>query len=101
MRTAGPDRSFNNRGSRSMKIGMGLMLLMAAAAMRPVALVGAGNAEKPRQAGLYFSSMQFLGKTPQNFSINEGYEFLTVIETLLGWILMALFLVTMSRVMLR
>lgn len=49
----------------------------------------------------YFSSMQFLGKTPQNFSINEGYEFLTVIETLLGWILMALFLVTMSRVMLR
>jgi len=49
----------------------------------------------------YFSSMQFLGKTPQNFSIAEGYEFFTVIETLLGWILMALFLVTMSRVMLR
>ncbi len=49
----------------------------------------------------YFSSMEFLGKTPQNFSITEGYEILTVIETLLGWILMALFLVTMSRVMLR
>jgi uncharacterized protein YjbI with pentapeptide repeats len=49
----------------------------------------------------YFSSMEFLGKTPQNFSINEGYEILTVMETLLGWLLMALFLVTLSRVMLR
>ncbi|MFZ3148957.1 MAG: pentapeptide repeat-containing protein [Methanothrix sp.] len=49
----------------------------------------------------YFSSMEFLGKTPQNFSIIEGYEVLTVIETLLGWLLMALFLVTLSRVMLR
>ncbi|HPT38481.1 MAG TPA: pentapeptide repeat-containing protein, partial [Methanothrix sp.] len=49
----------------------------------------------------YFSSMEFLGKTPQNFSIIEGYEALTVIETLLGWLLMALFLVTLSRVMLR
>jgi len=49
----------------------------------------------------YFSSMQFLGKTPQNFSIIAGYELLTVIETLLGWLLMALLLVTLSRVMLR
>jgi len=49
----------------------------------------------------YFSSMQFLGKTPQNFSIVEGYEILTVMETLFGWLLMALFLVTLSRVMLR
>jgi hypothetical protein len=49
----------------------------------------------------YFSSMEFLGKSPQNFSIIEGYEVLTVIETLLGWLLMALFLVTLSRVMLR
>ena len=49
----------------------------------------------------YFSSMQFLGKTPKNFSITEGYEFLTVMETLMGWLLMALFLVTLSRVMLR
>ncbi len=49
----------------------------------------------------YFSSMQFLGKTPQNFSINEGYEIMTVMETLMGWLLMALFLVTLSRVMLR
>ncbi|MDD1726949.1 MAG: hypothetical protein CG443_634 [Methanosaeta sp. ASP1-1] len=49
----------------------------------------------------YFSSMQFMGKTPQNLSINEGFEFVTVMETLLGWLLMALFLVTLSRVMLR
>jgi uncharacterized protein YjbI with pentapeptide repeats len=49
----------------------------------------------------YFSSMEFLGKSPQNFSIIEGYEVLTVVETLMGWLLMALFLVTLSRVMLR
>ena len=49
----------------------------------------------------YFSSMEFLGRSPQNISIVEGYEFLTVIETLIGWLLMALFLVTMSKVMLR
>ena len=49
----------------------------------------------------YFSSMQFLGRTPQNISVVEGYEFLTVIETLAGWLLMALFLVTLSKVMLR
>ena len=41
----------------------------------------------------YFNSMQFMGKTPQNFSISEGFEFVTVFETLLGWLLMALFLV--------
>lgn len=49
----------------------------------------------------YFSSMQFLGKTPQNFTIVKGFEVLTVMENLLGWLLMALFLVTLSRVMLR
>jgi hypothetical protein len=50
---------------------------------------------------VYFSSMEFLGRSPQNISLVEGYEFLTVVETLLGWLLMALFLVTMSKVMLR
>ena len=49
----------------------------------------------------YFSTMEFMGRSPQNLNILEGYEFLTVIETLLGWLLMALFLVTLSRVMLR
>ena len=49
----------------------------------------------------YFSSMWFLGRAPQNISIVEGFEFLTVFETLAGWLLMALFLVTMSKVMLR
>jgi hypothetical protein len=42
-----------------------------------------------------------MGRSPQNLNILEGYEFLTVIETLLGWLLMALFLVTLSKVMLR
>ncbi len=49
----------------------------------------------------YFSTMEFLGRTPQNLSIAGAYEYLTVIETLLGWLLMALFLVTLSKVMLR
>ena len=49
----------------------------------------------------YFSSMVFMGRNPQNLSISEGFKFLTVIESLLGWLLMALFLVTLSKVMLR
>lgn len=49
----------------------------------------------------YFSSMEFLGRSPQNLHILGAYEYLTVIETLMGWILMALFLVTLSKVMLR
>ncbi|OPY50682.1 MAG: hypothetical protein A4E48_01784 [Methanosaeta sp. PtaU1.Bin060] len=49
----------------------------------------------------YFSSMQFLGKNPENLHIVEGYEYLTVMESLVGWILMALFLITMSKVILR
>jgi hypothetical protein len=49
----------------------------------------------------YFSSMEFLGRSPQNLHILSGYEYLTVLETLVGWLLMALFLVTLSKVMLR
>jgi hypothetical protein len=50
----------------------------------------------------YFSSMEFLGRSPpQNLHILGSYEYLTVIEALTGWILMALFLVTLSKVMLR
>lgn len=47
---AGPGRSFNDRENRSMKFGMGFMVLMAAAATHPFALVGAVNAENPQQA---------------------------------------------------
>lgn len=50
---------------------------------------------------LYFSAMEFLGRTPQDLIIDEAFKSLTVIETLLGWLLMALFLVTLGKVMLR
>lgn len=53
------------------------------------------------QDAFYFSCMQFLGKTPQNLHIVEGYRYVTVFEALMGWILMALFLVTLSKSMLR
>jgi uncharacterized protein YjbI with pentapeptide repeats len=62
---------------------------------------GSGRSSVSLGDTLYFSSMEFLGRTPQNLDIVEGYEYLTVMETLMGWLLMALFLVTMSKVMLR
>ena len=68
--------------------------LQPAAAAHGVASISINDA-------FYFSSMEFLGRSPQNIGISEGFEFLTVIETLAGWLLMALFLVTMSKVMLR
>ncbi len=49
----------------------------------------------------YFSTMEFLGRSPQNLLIDGAYEYLTVSETLVGWLLMALFLVTLSKTMLR
>lgn len=49
----------------------------------------------------YFSTMEFLGRSPQNLVVDGAYEYLTVIETLVGWLLMALFLVTLSKTMLR
>jgi uncharacterized protein YjbI with pentapeptide repeats len=68
-----------------------------------------GSAIQPNQThpisvkdAFYFSSMEFLGRAPpQNLHILGGYEYLTVVEALTGWILMALFLVTLSKVMLR
>jgi hypothetical protein len=96
------------RPSHTILLSLAIILLFAG-------IFWAGNALQPDAANahsqvkaiisesdaFYFSSMEFLGKTPLNFSIVEGYEVLTVIETLLGWLLMALFLVTLSRVMLR
>lgn len=49
----------------------------------------------------YFSTMVFLGRSPQSLMVNGSYEYLTVVETLIGWLLMALFLVTLSKTMLR
>lgn len=49
----------------------------------------------------YFSTMEFLGRSPQNLIVDGSYEYLTVTETLVGWLLMALFLVTLSKTMLR
>lgn len=93
------------RPSHTMLLSLGLIILFTA-------IYWGGNALQPSASAnpestitlndaFYFSSMWFLGRAPQNISIIEGFEFLTVIETLAGWLLMALFLVTMSKVMLR
>ncbi|MCU0637500.1 MAG: pentapeptide repeat-containing protein [Methanothrix sp.] len=96
------------RPSHTILLSLSIILLftgifLAGDALQPNAGSGDENGEASISLNdaFYFSSMQFLGKTPQNFSIIEGFEFVTVMETLLGWLLMALFLVTLSRVMLR
>ena len=50
---------------------------------------------------LYFSSMVFIGRTPVHMYTYGNFLYLTVVETLMGWMLMALFLVTLGKVMLR
>lgn len=95
------------RPSHTILLSLAIILLFTGIFWAGDALQPDGGDGRQEKTGVslndafYFSSMQFLGKTPQNFSIIEGYEFMTVIETLLGWLLMALFLVTLSRVMLR
>jgi hypothetical protein len=96
------------RPSHTILISLAIILLFtgifwAGNALQPDggSVNGQDGAKVSLNDAFYFSSMQFMGKTPQNFSIVEGFEFLTVIETLTGWLLMALFLVTLGRVMLR
>ncbi len=94
------------RPSHTVLLSMALILLFTGIfwgvhALQPAASVAREAASISINDAFYFSSMEFLGRSPQNISIEEGYEFLTVIETLMGWLLMALFLVTMSKVMLR
>ena len=93
------------RPSHTVILSLSLIILFTAIfwgahALQPSASASPGSSISINDA-FYFSSMWFLGRAPQNISIIEGFEFLTVFETLAGWLLMALFLVTMSKVMLR
>ena len=49
---------------------------------------------------LYFSLMSFIGASTA-IRPKEGYKFLVATERLLGWLLLALFLVTLNHVMIR
>ena len=94
------------RPSHTVILSLALILLFTGIfwgghALQPAAAAAHGAASISINDAFYFSSMEFMGRSPQNISVVEGYEFLTVIETLVGWLLMALFLVTMSKVMLR
>jgi hypothetical protein len=50
---------------------------------------------------LYFSSMIFTAKTQVKWYPSGVYRYLATIESILGWLLMALFLVTLGRTMIR
>jgi len=96
------------RPSRTILLGIVIIFLFtgifwAGNAIRPDGPLQQGNQTPSISAkdAFYFSSMEFLGRTPQNLHIESQFQFLIVIETLLGWLLMALFLVTLSKVMLR
>ena len=93
------------RPSHTMLLSLSLIILFTAIYWGGHALQPSASADPQSIITLndafYFSSMWFLGRAPQNISITEGLEFLTVFETLAGWLLMALFLVTMSKMMLR
>jgi hypothetical protein len=96
------------RPSHTILLSWGIILLFAAFLASAHAIDHDGPSLHENQTSqislkdaFYFSSMQFLGKNPENLRIVEGYEYLMVVESLIGWILMALFLITMSKVILR
>lgn len=96
------------RPSHTIFLSVGIILLFAAFLWSAHAIEHDGPPILENQTApislkdaFYFSSMEFLGKTPENLHIVDGYEHLMVIESLMGWILMALFLITMSKVVLR
>lgn len=49
----------------------------------------------------YFSFMAFLGKSPRNLFAYGNFGYVALAENIIGWLLMALFLVTLGRVMIR
>lgn len=50
---------------------------------------------------LYFSAMVFTAKSQVKWYPLGIYRYLATIESVLGWLLMALFLVTLGRTMIR
>ena len=50
---------------------------------------------------LFFSTMVFLSQGPINFLPVGQHRYIVILEGILGWLLLALFLVTLGRVMIR
>jgi len=50
---------------------------------------------------LYFSAMVFIAQAPVDFLPQGLYRYLVILEGILGWLLLALFLVTLGNVMIR
>jgi len=53
------------------------------------------------QDNLYFSAMVFTAKTQVKWWPVGIYRYLATVESVLGWLLLALFLVTLGRTMIR
>jgi len=50
---------------------------------------------------LYFSTMVFVSQPPHDWRPKEGWKYWVMLEDVLGWLLLALFLVTLGNVMIR
>ena len=50
---------------------------------------------------LYFSTMVFVSMPPHDWRPKEGWKYAVMLEDVLGWLLLALFLVTLGNVMIR
>ena len=50
---------------------------------------------------LYFSTMVFISMPPHDWQPKEGWKYWVVLEGVLGWLLLALFLVILGNVMIR
>ena len=50
---------------------------------------------------LYFSTMVFVSQPPHDWRPKEGWKYAVMLEDVLGWLLLALFLVTLGNVMIR
>ena len=50
---------------------------------------------------LYFSTMVFVSMPPHDWRPKEGWKYAVMLEDVLGWLLLALFLVTLGNVIIR
>lgn len=54
-------------------------------------------ARKSSVDSFYFSTMIFISQVPSNYYVDEFWKFIVMVERLFGWILMAVFIVVLSK----
>ncbi|AET65504.1 hypothetical protein Mhar_2151 [Methanothrix harundinacea 6Ac] len=70
--------------------------------MEAAAAAGSAGPEPPGLGeAIYFSSLVFIAQAPAEYRARGRYRYLVIFEGILGWLMLALFLVGLGNLMIR